>query len=75
MPLAHCYSKTADGENKMLVVHLSGPQAEEVFAFKELKKICVKIFPRIGMKVGNPEMEALADSKINMYRAALDKWT
>ena len=40
MPLVHGYSKTVnDKENKMVVIHLSGPQAEEVFKFKDLKEM------------------------------------
>ena len=36
MPLVHGYSKTPnEKDNKMVVVHISGQQATEVFKFKD----------------------------------------
>lgn len=50
------------------------PQRDQNAA-EELKTALINIFPGIGMSVANPKVEALADSKMNDYRAALDKWT
>lgn len=40
MPLVHGYSKTPnEKDNKMVVVHISGQQATEVFKFKDEEKM------------------------------------